>query len=71
MEVHRVAFVEGVDLSTIGNADVRVGQDELAEALHVFKSAGCVQCLIWLMKETYVVQSVAVNALAHTQHEVG
>jgi hypothetical protein len=33
VEVERVTLVERVDLATVGDADVRVGEDELSEGL--------------------------------------
>jgi hypothetical protein len=33
VEVERVSLVEGVDLSSVGNSDIRVGEDEFSEGL--------------------------------------
>jgi hypothetical protein len=33
VEVERVALVEGVDLSSVGDSDIRVGKDEFSEGL--------------------------------------
>lgn len=35
VEMHRVAFVEGVDFAPGGNLDFRMGEDELSEGLFV------------------------------------
>jgi len=32
VEIHRIAFIEGVDLASLGDLEVRVSEDELSES---------------------------------------
>lgn len=69
VEEERVALVERVDLSAVGDADVGVGEDELSDTLRnaipsarVPKSRRCA---------THVVESVAVHSLSERDDHVG
>lgn len=44
MEEKSVTFIEGVDLASAWNFDVRVSQDELSDALFAFRTRSEDQC---------------------------